>query len=56
MKNVVISRDESGLVSENIGVEILLVRIMALFFLANLTAFHKAFLDAGSNPELGSSR
>jgi len=41
---------------KNIGVETLLVRIMALSFLANFTAFHKAFLDAGSNPELGSSR
>jgi hypothetical protein len=32
-----------------------LVRTMALFSLADITAFHSALLDAGSNPELGSS-
>lgn len=35
---------------------ILLVRMMALSFLASFTASHKALLDAGSNPVLGSSK
>lgn len=36
-------------------VKFLLVRIIVLSCFADLTAFHKFFLDAGSKPELGSS-
>lgn len=44
-----------GLHGEKRVWECVLVRIIALFCFARFTTFHNIFLDAGSNPVLGSS-